>query len=607
MPGISMVSNCNEILPEKASASLKEMMYRAHYEAAYHVQNSRVVIGFSGYAGYPVYKYEDEKVLILLEGLVYDKSDHEVSVSLRSIARDYSQNKSYKRQIAKLIEDSDGDFIGLLYFKHDKTTLIFNDRWGRLPAFFFAEDKIFAFSREIKFLLHWISSIAFDRVAMAERLMYNYNLGEKTLIKGITRLSPATCLEIKCFSRKIKVTGDVLLPVSFETRDVNLQKNEAVRQCVKLFRESLLSRVETIQEKGLHIVADLSGGFDTRAVFGGLCQMEIIFTAATDNLVTGDESNIAYQLADSFGKTLCKFSSSHPIDDFSISRNLTYITDCSGNTWNTVSSYYDSLEREKVFSKPTAHFMGFGGEFIRHPYKLKKHYSSFVAMLKDAAYSNWSSTMTPDMSLAITKVNSQEFSQSLECEVTKFPEQKDEDKLKHLYFEYYNNGVNAGEDRHRKFSWTVQPLWGKNLFEFEMQCIPRKIICFEFFFDFLRQLDSRLLETPIHGSNMRLDSRLGSKLYLAKMRFIEFMLSNRYMPNLYRHITRKLHKTKKTPLGSDEIRKLCREEFVFRQFDVQAVKEFLAQSPRNLEVYSLIALMLYVSEVGRRFPKKIRF
>jgi hypothetical protein len=106
---------------------------------------------------------------------------------------------------------------------------------------------------------------------------------------------------------------------------------------------------------------------------------------------------------------------------------------------------------------------------------------------------------------------------------------------------------------------------------------------------------------------MRLDSRVEAKLYLAKMRFREFMVKNRYIPNLYRYVTRKFHKTPKTFRGADEIRRMCKDELVSEKFDVAAVEEFLTQSPRMLEVYQLLTLMVYVSEVERRFRQKVKY
>lgn len=54
----------------------------------------------------------------------------------------------------------------------EEKIIVFNDRWGRLPVLFFSEKRIFALSRELKFVFHWIPSIEFDSIAIAEFLMY---------------------------------------------------------------------------------------------------------------------------------------------------------------------------------------------------------------------------------------------------------------------------------------------------------------------------------------------------------------------------------------------------------------------------------------------------
>ena len=601
MPGISVVFGSDTLGRAKIGTSYRDLQYKNNYKITQFFPKDAVVIGFSGYEGYPTRYYEDENVLILLEGLLYDKADPEVDSLLREIADDYHQGKGYKGRIVELIENSDGDFIVLIYLKNEETIIIFNDRWGRLPAFFFTEDRTFAFSREIKFLLHWISSIEFDPIAMAEFLIYGYNLGQKTLAKGITRQKPASLLEVKCSSGQICMTEEALLPVDFETIDLGLTRDEAIQQCVKLYKESLSVRVKKIQEIGLPIIADLSGGYDTRAIFGGLCQTHVPFTSCTDSPITGDESRIARQLTDSYNKTLCQCSASHPVHDFSILRNITYLTDCAVNSWTAVSCYYDTLEREKSFVSPTANFMGFGGEFIRHPYRLKKHYSSLIAILEDAAYTNY---VPPSSALAITKLNQDDFRKSLERDVARFPEKEERDKVKHLYFEYYNKIVNGGEDRHRRFSWTVQPLWGKNLFTYEMKHIPSKLISYKFFIDLLLALDPRLLKVPIYGSNLRLDSHVGRGLYEVSMYLKEILRDNRYTFNLYRWVTRSIsrfHRKGDEYALVTEVRRMCQDRFVSLGFDETAIEKFLLQSPRRIEIYQLLTLMSYVAEVGRRF------
>jgi hypothetical protein len=603
MPGISVVIACDALPRAKVRTSYGELQYKDGYKISQFFSKDKAVIGFSGYEGYPLQFYEDENVLILLEGLVYDKADSEIDSLLRKIADDYRQGKGYKRQITELIQNSDGDYIALIYFKNEEAVTIFNDRWGRLPVFFFAENRTFAFSREVKFLLHWISSIEFDQIAMAEFLLYGYNLGQKTLVKGITRMNPASVLEAKYSDGQILVTEEALSPVNLKTIDLHLRRDEMIKRCVELYKESLSVRVRKTQERGLRIVADLSGGYDTRAIFGGLCQTGAPFISCTDTLITGDESRFARQLTDYYNKKLSQFSAKHLVDDFSILRDVTYLTDCAVNGWTAVSRYYDSLEREKSIAPPTASFMGFGGEFIRHPYRLKKHYPNLIAVLMDAAYNE--NSLPPLSVWAITRLNPEDFRKNLEREVARFPEQEERDKVKHLYFEYYNRLVNGGEDRHRRFSWTVQPLWGKNLLTFEIEHIPSKLISYKFFIDFLRILDRRLLKIPIHGSNATLDSRVGVGLYEVRMRVREMLIDDRYVFNLYKRTIRKLRHGKKYPLVVEEVQRMCQDAFVSRQFDVAAIERFLLQSPGTIEVYQLLTLMSYVAEVGRRFGQKV--
>jgi len=607
MPGISATFSCDTLSLRKIESSYRELQYDERIKVVKSVQ-ANVATGFSAYEGYPLHTFDNENASVLLEGLVYDKSDQEIDDFLGKIADEYCQGKPYRERIAEFVENSDGDYIILIHFKKSGAIILFNDRWGRLPAFFFAENRLFAFSREIKFLLHWISRIRFDQIAMAEFLIYQYNLGEKTLVKGIKRLSPASLLEAKSLGDRICVTEETLLPVSFETVDLHLTKSEIVGQCIRLFQGSLVVRAKKTMEKGLQIIADLSGGHDTRVVFGGLCQIGVPFTPCTDDTLsvrarTRDESLIARQLADSYGKMLCRFSASHPVQDFSRLRSITYLTDCAVNGLTAVVSYHDSLERMKSFASPTAHFMGFGGEFIRCPYRLKRHYPNIVAMLEDGVYHIW---VPPRMALAITKLEPEHFRKSLQREVDRLPEREDSDKLKHLYFEFFRKLVNGGEDRHRRFSWTVQPLLGKNLLTFEMTNIPVETISYSFFIDFLRTLDPKLLEIPFYGDpNFRLGSRVGVFLHIAKMQMEETLANDRYVLKLYLWAIRRFRRSTKGGPLVDEIRRICQDPFVSLQFDGRAVEGFLLRSHSDIEAYQLLTLMSYIAEVGRRFGQKV--
>lgn len=587
--------------------SCKELQYRHTFQIAQFNPIDQVAASVLHYDGYPWQSYDDAETLILLEGLIYNKGDAEIRDRLREIADEYSaKSEGFRGHIVDFVGSCDGDYLVFIFLKKEASALIFNDRWGRLPTYYSRCDSVFALSREIKFLLHWIPSIEFDAIAMAEFLIYEYNLGDKTLVKGVKRLNPASLVVVKHSLGRVCVTEETLLPVDFATIDLNLSRDDIIRQCVQLFKESLLVRVNKTQEKRLNMITDLSGGFDTRAVFAGLCQLRVPFRSCCDVLITGDESNVARQLAGLFGRDLQVFRAYHPIEDFSVVQDIIYITECTENIYGSVSVYYDELEREKKLTGPAAHFMGFGGEVIRHPYHPKRGYRDVAAMLKDGRYTRH---ISASFACAMTKLNRKEFAENLECEVARLPEKNDRDRVKHLYFEYYNKMVNGGENRHRLFAWTVQPLWGKSLFEFEMKNIPARLISYRFFIDFLSLLDCRSLKAPVYGRPVRLDSTVSVLLFDLRTRLRELLGAQRFTYKLHSWLVRMLPRRG----ASEEYRRLTSEvlkiyrasRFVSEYFDNESIQEFLERRPSILEIYQLLTLMVYVQEVGNRFAGKM--
>ena len=601
--------------PDKIIASHREM----HYKEGYHVKQllhlERVDLSASGYDGYPWQTYDEENALIAIEGLIYDKSEAETRALIREIVADYHcAGEGSRKRITEFIESCDGDYLVLIYFKKNDRVIIFNDRLGRLPAHFSVQGDVFAFSREIKFILHWIPLIEFNRIAMAEFLMQGYTLGDKTLLKRMKNMNPATLLEVTPSQDGISVSEATLLPEDFTTIDHHLSRDEAIRRCVQLFRESVSVRVRKAQEKELQIVADLSGGYDTRAVFAALCRTSAPFIACTNILITGDESHIARSLADLYGKELRVFQAHHPVDDFDVVRNITYVIDCMTDAYSAVSSYYDVLERDKLLTRPAARFMGFGGEFIRQHFGLRRHYRHLNEILEDGGYApNLTGYVDPSSACAISKLDWRDFVKSLEYEVARLPERDDLDKVKHLYFNYYREGVGGGgENRHRLFSWTVQPLLGKNLVAFVTKDISPRLLSYRFFIDFLKLLDSRALKVGIFGSRVKLDSRLSVAMFESKTRFRELVGDGRYLRSLYKWLVRRLARRQEQ---KDRYRRLIGElwriysssKLVHEYFDRASIQRLLEGVPSTRQVYQLLTLMTYVAQVESRFPEKISY
>jgi asparagine synthase (glutamine-hydrolysing) len=611
MPGLSAIVSCDTVSPTRLSESYRDLEYRDGFGVRELLSSRNIAISFSGYNGYPSYCFEDENLLILVEGLIYNVTDTRIQSQLLEISQLCIEHRDYKSKITEFITGSDGDFLVLLYLKKDGRTFVFNDRWGRLPTFLFEEERMFAFSRELKFLLHWISSIEFDHFAINEFLMLGYSLGDKTPVEGIRRMRPASLLQLSWTKDQMDFIEDVLLPINFDTIDLGLTKHQIVEKSVELYRLALKTRLEKLREKGYGLIADVSGGFDTRAVFVGLSNENAHFTAINDVHVDSDQSNIALKLARLFGRDLVVCFTLNTVEDFAAMREATYLNDMVSNCRIAFRDQLTDAEREKIgFNGPIARFMGMGaGDFMRRPYQLKRPYHTFAGLLAGGAY-NGMHCIPPSYACSIMRLRADEFLANLESELRQYPERNDEGKIKHLYFEYYNKSVNGGENRHRMFNWTVTPLWSKDLLSLEAVNLPLKYVGVRLHIDFMNALDGRALMVPIKGGHVRLSSLLGRLFYDVRLGLGRKLQYNTYCFKAYVLLINLLWRCKKSDskyarLVAEASKVGERIGAAFDCVDRVAVDGFLKSSPRPTQVYQLLTVLFYLEEIERRFGNKI--
>jgi len=604
MPGISIIyeKSLNKSL---ISDSLNVLNQEQNYKIQKLFENSNFMLAFSGYESYPKQYFEDGNIILLLEGLIYNKNDSEVERLLKAISKSYIENNDYKNLIKEFIDDSDGDFIALIYFKQLGEFIIFNDRWGRLPSYYYYDDDIFIFSRELKFILNFIPSIQFDKVSMAEFLIFEYTLGDKTLIKNIYRVSPSHMFNLRLSNGTPKIQMEKIFDVNFEESLTSLSQNECVEKCKELFLKSMRYRINKMQERKYNITADLSGGYDTRAVLGGLCKLNAKVDYYTDYAITGDESEYAEGVAALYNKKPTRVIVPHNINPSGMSK-ITYMTDCTVNGWTALSCYYDSLERTKQVKYVSANFMGFGGEFIRHPYRERRHYKTLTRMLREGYFIRY---IKIKQVCSIVNLNEETFYNYLTAYFDEYPEPTLRDKVKHFYFEYYNNLVNAGENRHRLHFWTVQPLWSKDLFGFMTKGVPIKYIGFNFFTKFLEAIDPKLLNAPIYGSNVRLNSK--ASLFKAALihKLTDILFSNGH---LYRLILKIVHLKSRVKHSDacEHIKQDLRESYANLNvlsscLNKKAMHNFIKNEHVHTKLYQLMTLILYFNEIKNRYQYKI--
>ncbi len=606
MPGLNFVIK-NKPLPIQAVAdSHKDLLHFDNYSAKKLLSGPNLEISFIEYDGYPYQVYDDRQYLILIEGMIYNSTNQEIESHLRAIAEDYINDGDYKNQVRDFINTLDGEFVVLIYFKASGEALIFNDRWARMPTFYSVPDEGFILSREMKFLLHWLPKIEFDRDWMAEFMIFEYTLGDKSVIKNIKNMKPSQLLHLYSIDSGINLETEELLPANFDGEDASLTKDICAERCAELFKESLKSRVRKIKENKLNIMADLSGGHDSRAVFAGLAGLDTEFLACNDHLTEGAEADLATQVAELYGKSLLNFNAEYPEETFSELGGISYATDCQVNCSLAFTGFYDELKRKKVIKGKHAHFMGLGGEFFRHRYRPMKGYKLLIDMIKDEHFTN--QILSSD-ACSILGLNKQDFLNNLQNEISRFPEKDVQGQIKHLNFERYNKFDNGGENRHRIFNWVVSPFWGKNLFEFVIRTIPLKYLDYSFFTDFLKALDPKTLEVPIYAGIMGINPVKKMSLFNVKVNLKRFL---RTRPSLYklskaiisRHEIKRVDEKQKLIIN-EILRLYSQYDAVRNYFDCDELSRFLVLPLSKMQLYQILTLILYIAEIEKRFPHKI--
>jgi asparagine synthase (glutamine-hydrolysing) len=203
----------------------------------------------------------------VLEGMIYNIDDTAIRKDLFVIANELHEGGLFKEAITRFLAQADGEFVVLIYDKQTKNLCVFNDALGRLPFFWYRDDEVLTFSREIKFAYPFIDQITFNKSALMEYLLYGFALGERTLIEGIKRLLPATLLVYRRSNHKL--SKEQVLPLTFEPEEEDRKSPpENIEDLRRSFLDGLQNRVEKLGSK--KAIISLSGGLDSRATLAGL-------------------------------------------------------------------------------------------------------------------------------------------------------------------------------------------------------------------------------------------------------------------------------------------------------------------------------------------------
>jgi len=563
----------------------------------------------SHYDGYPYAVFQNDNWTIIVEGMIYNLSNEEIESGCKQIANKFVGNDDYLNEIKEFAGFCDGDFIVQIFDNKSHKYLLFNDYLGRLPLYYSAGEDIFTISRDIKTNLEFASKIELNLTSCTEFLMLGFSFGNKTLFKNIYKLEPYQAVIVEDFKNPNNFVIKSTSNISYNRTKTNLDKDEVLKKLTDQFLIDTKNRITKLRENNYEVICAFSGGFDSRAVIGSLSKFDKNIKYFTFEYIQ-DESAEAGAAFNELGKpgeyVKLKFNN---ILDINKIEDQVYKTNGAVDFLTTSICYNDAVSLSDRLNKNyrVGHFSGYGGEFIRCPQK------SFFKSIFYGLNNRFYNLITLDH--AITIFNSSTF---IKNEIKEYFDQnykKNKEAQLRKFYEEYAKVPQAGEERGRLFNWTVHPMWSKDWVKTIYNEVPLTWTGYKIFIEFLKLIDTRLLNTPIfnrHDLDMKSTKSINEyeenyqKAFKVKAQ-VRFFL-NCYLPFLA-SILRKLRNNKTIILPVDD---QVYNGFIKYYENLKKFKPIFNLNSIRLHIDSfggkynrLTTLAIYLAQIEKKYSDKI--
>lgn len=531
MPGISLKCVIAEDNHESNDIStnrlfldrLSTLLYNDDYVKEILLKEDPYLVACTRYKEYPVKIIETDEFWVCVEGKIYNKTvpllEDEIRFLLKRIFAATSISKVDKNAIAEWLLTTDGDFILYALNKSTKDFVIMNDVLGRLPFYYHhkRERGIIA-SREIQLLGDSINhnedaDNKFDKIGLAEVLLFSHTLGKRTLLSNIDRLEPASLLRIHgndltfeiehiyCFNFQVKANTDLSI-------------TDNANRLISLFSEACKNRADPNSRN----IISLSGGFDSRAVAAGLYKNNILQYAVTSTEphwrpVEGasSEAEIAGQIAKSLNIDWEDYGIKQPLSKdiiklLNMKLGLTYLA-------HSFLLPFIKEVKQKHNSRPINFFTGHGGDilFADSSYETSNVDHLVRNIIRVKGYLPLSDAVS------IVKINESEIVEEIRKILSSYPEVTLGQKLAHyLFFESNVKFSFEIEDINRHYFWTLAPFYSVPFFKYIMNCPDRQKTKLALYREFLFNISPLLAE--IKNSNW------GCSILSYKFRFLQYLM-----------------------------------------------------------------------------------
>ena len=434
------------------------------------------VVGCSKYPDYPINIFETDEFWICIEGKIYGKTieaiNKETHALIRRIFETTKTSEEDKRVIADWLLKTDGDFVIYALNKKTKDFIIMNDVLGRLPFYYYNQNDEILASREIQLISYLIENeqhidTKFDKMAIAQFLLFRHTLGNRTLLSDVYRLGPASLLRIHIDNFSIQVES--IYRFNFERKE---HENKSIKdnagRLVSLFTEACKSRADDNSKN----LVSLSGGLDSRAVAACLRKSNVPIYAVTStdpNWRPVDGNNTEPEIAEQIAKLLNIKWENYGVMEVRAQDIIRMIKIKRGQIYLPYCYLLPFLEKvqHKYHTSRINFFTGDGANRFFGTYDIKArnldHLISKIIQVR---------SFLPLREVAsLVEIDEKEIVDELRNILSSYPEESLSQKAVHyLYFEFDNKFIFEAEDIIRFYFWTVTPFYSIPFFKYAINC-----------------------------------------------------------------------------------------------------------------------------------------
>jgi asparagine synthase (glutamine-hydrolysing) len=204
--------------------ALSSAIYNHHCKQEILLKDHPYLLACTKYAEYPVQTFElrGTDFWVCIEGKIYGKELSVIKnelVELLSHIFSRSNNSTLAKERDKLLDwllKTDGEFVVCALNKKTRDFIILNDVLGRLPLYYYYSDDLgLLISRELQFIANHIENKAtddkFDKMAIAQYLLFGYPLHNRTLARNVYRVQPASLIRMHNNNNNKNTIGKVEL------------------------------------------------------------------------------------------------------------------------------------------------------------------------------------------------------------------------------------------------------------------------------------------------------------------------------------------------------------------------------------------------------------